>query len=47
MIAFVLPVFLGTEHWIEDAGHRFADRMVWREPIESWGSLGDRVLKAP
>jgi len=27
---------LAAENWVEDAGHRLVDRMVWREPVESW-----------
>jgi hypothetical protein len=36
LLAILIPAGLMTEHWMEDAGHRFVDRMVWREPVERW-----------
>jgi hypothetical protein len=36
LLSILVPAGLVAEHWVEDAGHRFVDRMVWREPVESW-----------
>ena len=32
------PLCAGSiaEPWLEDAGHRFVDRLVWHEPLDSW-----------
>jgi DNA modification methylase len=36
LLSILIPVAVLAEHWVEDAGHRFVDRMIWREPVESW-----------
>ena len=36
LLSILIPAGLMAEHWIEDACHRFSDRMVWHEPLESW-----------
>jgi hypothetical protein len=36
LLSILIPVGVLAEHWVEDAGHRFVDRMVWRELVESW-----------
>jgi hypothetical protein len=36
LLSILISAFLLAEPWIEDAGHRFADRMVWHEPLDSW-----------
>jgi hypothetical protein len=36
LVAILAPACLLAEHWIEEAGHRFAGRMLWHEPVESW-----------
>lgn len=36
LLSILIPAGLLAERWVEDAGHRFVDRMVWREPVESW-----------
>lgn len=36
LLSILIPAGLMAEHWMEDAGHRFVDRMVWREPVETW-----------
>lgn len=37
LLVFILfMVGARTEHWMEDAGHRFVDHIVWRESIERW-----------
>lgn len=36
LLSILLLAVLMAEHWMEDAGHRFVDRMVWREPVERW-----------
>lgn len=36
LLSILIPAGLMAEHWVEGAGHRFVDRMVWREPVESW-----------
>lgn len=35
LLAILIPTALMAEHWIEDAGHRFADQMLWHEPLAS------------
>jgi len=34
LFSILIPATLLAEHWIEDSAHRFADHMVWREPVE-------------
>ena len=36
LLSILIPAGLMAEHWMEDAGHRLVDRMVWREPVENW-----------
>lgn len=36
LLSILIPASLMAEHWLEDAGHRVANRMIWREPVESW-----------
>ena len=36
LLSILIPAALMAEHRMEDAGHRFVDRMVWREPLENW-----------
>lgn len=36
LLSILIPAGLLAEHWMEDAGHRLVDRMVWREPVENW-----------
>jgi hypothetical protein len=31
-----VPAILITGQWAEDETHRFMDRMVWHEPLDSW-----------
>lgn len=35
LLSILIPTGLWAEHWVEDADHRVANRMVWREPVES------------
>ena len=36
LLSILIPAGLMAEHWVEDTGHRFVDRMVWREPVDDW-----------
>lgn len=36
LISILIPIGLVTLRRLEDAGGRFVDRMVWREPPDSW-----------
>jgi hypothetical protein len=36
LIAILISAFLIAEPWLEDAGDRFVDRMVWHEPLDNW-----------
>ena len=36
LLSILVSAFLIAEPWLEDAGHRFVDRMVWHEPLDSW-----------
>lgn len=36
LLSILIPAGLVVEHWMEAAGHRFVDRMIWREPVENW-----------
>jgi hypothetical protein len=36
LLSIVISVFLIAEPLLEDAGHRFVDRMAWHEPLDSW-----------
>jgi len=36
LLSIIVSAFLIGEPWLEDAGHRFVDRMVWHEPPDSW-----------
>ncbi|HZY63772.1 MAG TPA: hypothetical protein VFE38_14720 [Edaphobacter sp.] len=36
LLSILNPAVLMAEHWMEDAGHRLVNRMVWREPVEDW-----------
>ena len=36
LLSILIAAFLIAEPWLEDAGHRFVDRMVWHEPLNSW-----------
>lgn len=36
LLSILIPAGLLAEHWVEDAGHRFAVRMIWLEPVDSW-----------
>ena len=36
LLSILISAFLIAEPWLEDAGHRFVDRMVWHEPLDSW-----------
>ncbi len=36
LLSILIAAFLIAEPWLEDAGHRFVDRMVWHEPLDSW-----------
>ena len=36
VLLIFIPVGILAEHWMEDAGHHFVDRMVWHEPLSWW-----------
>lgn len=36
LLAILVPAVWFAERWLEHAGQRAVDRMIWREPIESW-----------
>jgi len=36
LLSVLISAFIMAEPWLEDAGHRFVDRMVWHEPLDSW-----------
>ena len=36
LLSILIAAFLIAEPWLEDTGHRFVDRMVWHEPLDSW-----------
>lgn len=36
LLSILIPTALMAEHWMEDASHRFVDRMVWRKPVGRW-----------
>jgi hypothetical protein len=36
LLAILVPAVWFAEQWLERAGQRAVDRMIWREPIESW-----------
>jgi len=36
LLSILISAFLIAEPWLQDAGHRFVDRMVWHEPFNSW-----------
>jgi len=36
LLIVAIPAGTLVEHWMEDACHRFADRMLWHEPLDSW-----------
>ena len=36
LFSILISAFLIAEPWLEDAGHRFVNRMVWHEPLDSW-----------
>jgi len=36
LLSILISAFMIAEPWLEDAGHRFVDRMVWHEPLDSW-----------
>ena len=36
LLSILISAFIIAEPWLEDAGHRFVDRMVWHEPLDSW-----------
>lgn len=36
LLSILISAFLIAEPWLEDAGHRFVDRIVWHEPLDSW-----------
>ncbi len=36
LLSILIPIGLMAEHRVEDAGRRFIDRMVWREPVDRW-----------
>ena len=36
LLSILGSVFLIAAPWLEDAGHRLVDRMVWHEPLDDW-----------
>lgn len=36
LLSILIPAGLVAEHWLEDAGRHFTDRMIWREPVDRW-----------
>ena len=36
LLSILVAAFIMAEPWLEDAGRRFVDRMVWHEPLDSW-----------
>jgi hypothetical protein len=36
LLAILVPAVWFAEQWLERASQRAVDRMIWREPIESW-----------
>jgi hypothetical protein len=36
LLAILVPAVWFAEDWLERAGQRAVDRMIWREPLESW-----------
>lgn len=34
VVLILIPAGILAEHWMEDAGHHFIDRMVWHEPLD-------------
>ena len=36
LLAILVPVVWFAEQWLERASQRTVDRMIWREPIETW-----------
>jgi len=36
LLAIAVPAAWATEQWLERQSHRVMDRMIWREPVESW-----------
>lgn len=45
LLSILLPAALMAEHWMEDAGHRVVDRMVWQEPVERWNQSKSNPLE--
>ncbi len=36
LLSILIPAGLLAEHWVEDAGQRFAHRVFWLEPLNIW-----------
>ena len=36
LLSILISALIMAEPWLEETGHRFADRMVWHEPLDSW-----------
>jgi hypothetical protein len=36
LLAIAVLAAWATEQWVERQSHKVMDRMIWREPIESW-----------
>jgi hypothetical protein len=36
LLSILISAPLIAESWLEDAGHRFVDRMILHEPLDSW-----------
>jgi hypothetical protein len=36
LLAVVIPAVWVAEQWAERQSHKLMDRMIWREPVESW-----------
>jgi len=36
LLSILVPAFWFAKQWLERAGQRAVDHLIWREPIESW-----------
>ena len=36
LLAIAVPAAWATEQWVGRQSHKVMDRMIWREPVESW-----------